>query len=117
MRIFKAMPDTEITQSKAIVSARTIVLDLASSKEGLKDDNFVVIPPEKKGQLQAVHFSDGKAIRRTIGITNQMNTQELVQMCDPETGVPPYVLGDPSNLSGLDGIPIHPQYSPRKKLS
>lgn len=111
------MPDTEITQSKAIVPARTIVLDLASSREGLKDDNFVVIPPEKKGKLQAVHFSDGKAIRRTIGITNQMMKQEIVQMCDPETGIPPYTLGDPQNVSGLSGVPVHPQYAPRKKLA
>lgn len=102
------MPTSEIIPFKVATPVREIVLDLASSKEGLREDNFVVLAPPKKGKLDALHFSDGKAIRRTIGITNQLVKQEIIQMCAPGSDTPKYKLGDPQNCSGLPGFVVHP---------
>jgi hypothetical protein len=78
------------------ITKREIVLDLASSKDIDDEGKFIVIPPQKEGRLDAVHFSDGKAIRRTIGETNQQFPRTIIQMIEKGQDVPKYKLGDPN---------------------
>lgn len=94
-----------IENLRALVLPKVVELHFASTEEGLTDENFVVLPPEKKGKLQAVEFADTKVIRRTIGTENQLCKHEIVQKCDPETGIPKYTLNDPSNSSGVGRAP------------
>lgn len=83
---------------------RTVELHFAYVREGNTDENFVVIPPKKHRKLESVEFLDVKLIRRTMTTENQKNPYELIQAADPNTGIPPYTLGDPNNSSGVGDV-------------
>lgn len=99
------VPQRQLENSSALVIPKVVELHFASTEEGLTDANFVVLPPEKAGKLQAVQFADAKVIRRTIGTENQLCKREIVQKCDPATGIPKYTLNDPNNSSGVGRAP------------
>lgn len=81
--------------------AKVVELHHASSTEDA-GDNFVILPPEgKKKELQAVLFSDGKAIRREITRVNQLNSYEVVQMVPRGEETPKYFCSDPRNSCKL----------------